>query len=85
MKLPLIRTLSEKFDEDYLLETVEVLEVISEIPSLKDQEIEVIGELISNTLGAIEVIAIIRDSKGAKDAKAASAEFMKRVLSSIDK
>ena len=43
MKLPLIRTLSEKFDEDYLLETVEVLEVISEIPSLKDEEIEVIG------------------------------------------
>ena len=84
MKLPLIRTLSEKFDEDYLLETVEVLEVISEIPSLKDQEMEVIGELISNTLGAIEVIAIIRASKGAKDAKAASAEFMKRVLGSID-
>ena len=84
MKLPLIRTLSEKFDEDYLLETVEVLELISEIPSLKDQEMEVIGELISNTLGAIEVIAIIRDSKGAKDAKTASAEFMKRVLGSID-
>ena len=84
MKLPLIRTLSEKFDEDYLLETVEVLEVISEIPSLKDEEIEVIGELISNTLGAIEVITIIRDSKGTKDAKAASAEFMKRVLGSID-
>jgi len=84
MKLPLIRTLSEKFDEDYLLETVEVLEVISEIPSLKDEEIEVIGELISNTLGAIEVIGIIRDSKGTKDAKAASAEFMKRVLGSID-
>jgi hypothetical protein len=84
MKLPLIRTLSEKFDEDYLLETVEVLEVISEIPSLKDEEMEVIGELISNTLGAIEVITIIRDSKGTKDAKAASAEFMKRVLGSID-
>ena len=85
MKLPLIRTLSEKFDEDYLLETVDVLEAISEIPSLKDEEIEVIGELISNTLGAIEVIGIIRDSKGTKDAKAASAEFMKRVLGSIDK
>tara|TARA_Y100000389_G_C17455774_1_gene518054 strand:- start:2287 stop:2544 length:258 start_codon:yes stop_codon:yes gene_type:complete len=85
MKLPLIRTLSEKFDEDYLLETVEVLEVISETPSLKDEDIEVIGELISNTLAAIEVIEIIRDSKGAKDAKAASTEFMKRVLGSIGK
>jgi hypothetical protein len=56
MKLPLIKTLSERFDEDYLLETIEVLEALAEVPSLKDKELEVIGELISNTLGALEVI-----------------------------
>jgi ribosomal protein L10 len=66
MKLPLIKTLSERFDEDYLLETIEVLEALAEVPSLKDKELEVIGELISNTLGAVEVIGIMRDSNGKK-------------------
>lgn len=51
MKLPLIKTLSERFDEDYLLETIEVLEALADVPTLKDKELEVIGELISNTLG----------------------------------
>ena len=84
MKLPLIKTLSERFDEDYLLETIEVLEALAEAPSIKDKELEVIGELISNTLGAVEVIGIMRDSNGKKNAKEASSEFMKRVIGSID-
>ena len=84
MKLPIIKTLSERFDEDYLLETIEVLEALAEIPSLKESELEVIGELISNILGAVEVISIIRESNGEKDARTASSEFMKRVLGSID-
>jgi hypothetical protein len=54
------------------------------VPSLKDKELEVIGELISNTLGAVEVIGIMRDSNGKKNAKEASSEFMKRVIGSID-
>lgn len=66
MKLPLIKTLSERFDEDYLLETIEVLEALADVPTLKDKELEVIGELISNTLGAVEVIGIMRDSNGKK-------------------
>jgi hypothetical protein len=38
------------------LKTIEVLEVtMTEIPSLKDEELDVIGELISNMYGALEV------------------------------
>jgi hypothetical protein len=77
--------LAENFDEDYLLETVEVLESLSEARGLKDEELEVIGELISNSLGAIEVINIVRDSDGKTDVRTAASDFMKRVLGSIDK
>ncbi|MGB1032692.1 MAG: SprB repeat-containing protein, partial [Flavobacteriales bacterium] len=40
---------------DYVLETIETLEALTEVPSLKDEELDVIGELISNMYGAIEV------------------------------
>jgi len=85
MKLPIIKHLAENFDEDYLLETVEVLESLSEARGLKDEELEVIGELISNSLGAIEVINIVRDSDGKTDVRTGASDFMKRVLGSIDK
>ena len=58
MKLPVIKQLSqfiEENDEDYLIETIETLEYLTEVPSLKDEELDMIGELISNMYGAIEV------------------------------
>jgi hypothetical protein len=58
---------------------------LSEARGLKDEELEVIGELISNSLGAIEVLNIVRDSEGKIDVRTAAADFMKRVLGSIDK
>ena len=85
MKLPVIKHLTqfiEDNDQDYLIETIEVLENLCEIPSLKDEELEVIGELISNSYGALEVHKMIKDGK---DKKTALNEFMKRVLGSIDK
>ena len=60
MKLPLIKhlqTFIENNDEDYLVETIEVLEDLTEVPSLKDEELDVLGELISNMYGALEVHA----------------------------
>ena len=48
MKLPIIKHLTnfiEENDEDYLIEAMEVLESMIEIPSLKDEELDVIGEL----------------------------------------
>ena len=64
-----------------MLETVETLEAITEVPSLKDDELDVIGELLSNLYGAVEVQKEIQDGKSQKEALNG---FMKRVLSSID-
>lgn len=85
MKLPVIKHLTqfiEDNDQDYLIETIEVLEALTEIPSLKDEELDVIGELISNMYGALEVNKMV---KGGMDKKEALNGFMKRVLGSIDK
>ena len=85
MKLPVIKHLTqfiEANDEDYIVETLETLESITEIPSLKDEELDVIGELISNMYGSLEVHKMIKSGTPEKDALNA---FMKRVLGSIDK
>lgn len=84
MKLPVIKHLTdfiEKNDEDFLIETIETLEVLTELPSLKDEELDVIGELISNMYGALEVHKAIKQGKSKKDALNG---FMQRVVGSID-
>lgn len=85
MKLPVIKHLTqfiEDNDQDYIIETIEVLEALTEVSSLKDEELDVIGELISNMYGALEVNKMVKEGK---DKKAALNDFMKRVLGSIDK
>lgn len=85
MKLPVIKqavSFIEKNDEDYVLETIEVLENISEASGLKDEELNVIGELLSNLYGAIEVA---KEVKKGTPQKEALNNFMKRVLGSIDR
>ncbi|WP_303315262.1 hypothetical protein Q4Q34_15820 [Flavivirga abyssicola] len=85
MKLPVIKHLTqfiEDNDEDFVIETIETLEALTEVPSLKDEELDVIGELISNMYGAVEVNKMIKDGTGKKEALNS---FMKRVLGSIDK
>ncbi|MCA0931117.1 hypothetical protein LCM02_01560 [Lutimonas saemankumensis] len=84
MKIPIIKQIStfiENNDEDYIVETIEVLEDLTEVSSLKDEELDVIGELISNMYGALEVHAEVK--KGTPRKKALNG-FMKRVLGSID-
>lgn len=84
MKLPVIKHLTqfiEENDQDYIVETIEVLEALTEIPSLKDEELDVIGELISNMYGALEVHRSIKEGV---DKKVALNNFMNRVLGSID-
>lgn len=86
MKLPIIKHLTnfiEENDEDYLIEAMEVLESMIEIPSLKDEELDVIGELLSNLSGALEVKNKMR-TEGLSQ-KDALNDFMKRVTGSIDK
>ena len=85
MKLPVIKHLTEfigQNDEDFVLETIETLESITEVSSLKDEELDVIGELISNMYGALEVNKAIKEGQGKKEALNG---FMQRVLGSIDK
>ncbi len=85
MKLPVIKHLTqfiEENDSDYITETIEVLEALTEVPSLNDEELDVIGELISNMYGALEVHKMVKEGK---DKKEALNDFMKRVLGSIDK
>jgi|TARA_B110000238_G_scaffold201158_1_gene255356 hypothetical protein len=85
MKLPIIKHLThfiEENDQDYVLETIETLEALTEVSSLKDEELDVIGELISNLYGAVEVDKMIKEGTPKKEALNA---FMKRVLGAIDK
>jgi hypothetical protein len=84
MRLPIIKHLVqfiEDNDSDYIEETISVLEDLTENPNIKDEEIDVIGELLSNLYGAVEVNeAIINGSKQ----KEALNEFMKRVQDSVN-
>lgn len=85
MKLPVIKHLTqfiEENDQDYVNETIEVLEALCEVSSLKDEELDVIAELISNMYGAVEVDKMI---KAGTPKKEALNTFMQRVLGSIDK
>ena len=85
MKLPVIKHLTQFIadnDEDYIVETIETLEDLTEVPSLKDEELDVIGELISNMYGALEVNKM---TKAGTPQKEALNSFMQRVLGSIDK
>ena len=85
MKLPVIKHLTqfiEENDEDFIIETIETLEGLTELSSLKDEELDVIGELISNMYGALEVHKMVKEGTPKKEALNA---FMSRVLGSIDK
>jgi len=84
MKLPVIKHLVEfigQNDVDFVLETIQTLESLTEIPSLKDDELDLIGELLSNLYGAVEVDRLVKVGTPQKEALNG---FMKRVLGSID-
>lgn len=85
MKLPVIKHLTNfinENDEDYIVETIETLEALTEVSSLKDEELDVIGELISNMYGALEVHKSIKSGIPQKEALNS---FMQRVMGAIDK
>ena len=85
IKLPIIKHLTEfiqENDEDFVVEAAETLESLTEVASLKEEELDVIGELISNMYGALEVNKKIQEGVAPKQALN---YFMKRVLGSIDK
>ena len=84
MRLPLIRHISEFIknnDKDYIEETLEVLEHLTEFEGLSENELDSLGEIISNLYGAIEVEKSVEEGISQKDALN---EFMKRVQKSIE-
>ena len=84
MRLPLIKHIVsyiQENDEDFVIETIETLENLIEAPGLKDEELDVIGELLSNYSGALEVHNEIKSGSTQRDALN---NFMKRVTGSID-
>jgi hypothetical protein len=84
MRLPIIKhivSFIEENDEDYVVETIETLENLIDAPGLKDEELDVIGELLSNFSGAVEVHKEIKNGTPKRDALN---NFMKRVSGSID-
>lgn len=84
MRLPVIKHVVEfieKNDEDYIVESMELLEDLIEAKGIKDEELDVIGELLSNFSGALEVN---KDIKSGTPKKEALNAFMKRVMGSID-
>lgn len=84
MRLPIIKhTLGfiKENDEDYIHETLEVLEHFADARGIKDEELDVIGELVSNLYGALEVHREIKNGTPEKDALNA---FMKRVQAAIE-
>ncbi len=84
MKLPVIKHMVgfiEENDEDYVVETLETLEHLVDAPGLSDEELDVIGELLSNFSGALEVHKEIANGK---EKRKALNEFMQRVMGSID-
>ena len=84
MRLPLIKHIVdfiEQNDADYIEETISVLEHLTESSNIRDEEIDAIGELLSNLYGAIEVQ---KEIDGGIERKEALNAFMKRVQGSID-
>ncbi|MGB7786423.1 MAG: hypothetical protein WBL27_10005 [Salinimicrobium sp.] len=82
MKLPVIRHLQKNHEQEKLESTLEVLESFCEHRSVSEQEMDVVGELISNICGALEVQKMIDDGMAERDA---ANNFMQKVLGSIDK
>ena len=81
MRLPVIKHLSnliDEYDKDYIEETLVVLESIIDARGIKEEELDVIGELISNLEGSLEVKKLI--DKGMSQKEALNT-FMKRVTS----
>ena len=84
MRLPIIKhalSFIQENDADYIEECIQVLEHLTESSNIKDEEIDVIGELLSNLYGAIEVNEAMVNGENQKDALNG---FMKRVQGSID-
>ena len=85
MRLPVIRSFTEFIEQhgtEKVEAAIEVLEHTAEMRGMKDEELEAVGEIISNLIGALQVTEDVKSGTSRSDALN---NFMKRVLGSIDK
>jgi hypothetical protein len=82
MKIPVIRQLFQNNTTEDLEATLNVLEGFCEFRGVHDEEIDVVGELITNICGALEVHNSVKAGALEKDALNA---FGQKVMGSIDK
>ena len=68
MKLPVIKHFQKNNDVQKLEHTIEVLESFTEHRSVKEEEMDVVGELITNIAGAIEMDKMVKEGMSEKDA-----------------
>lgn len=81
MKIPAIRHIYKTCSTENINKTISVLEAYSEFRSIKEEELDVVGELITNLCGALEVHQMV--SEGLSEIDAVNG-FSKKVLGSID-
>lgn len=84
MRLPVIKHVVdfiEENDEDWVVEAIELLEHLAESKGIKDEELAVIGELLSNLYGSLEVMREVCNGIPHKEALNG---FMQRVVGSIN-
>lgn len=82
MKLPVIRQFYQNQSAENLEATLEVLESFSEFRGVSEEDLNVVGEIITNICGALEVHAAVNDGATEKDALNG---FAQKVMGSIDK
>ena len=82
MKIPVIRQLFQNNTPEDLETTLNVLEAFCEFRGVHEAEVDVVGELITNICGALEVHANVNAGAVEKDALNA---FSQKVMGSIDK
>ena len=82
MKIPIIKQLFQNNSPENLTSTLEVLESFCEFRGVNETEIDVVGEMITNICGALEVYQMVKDGAAEKDALNT---FGKRVIGSIDR
>ncbi len=78
MKLPIIRNILDNNTNVEIESTLNVLENLIDARGLKEEDLDTIGEVLSNLEGALEVGKLIDEGSTQKDALNS---FMKRVIS----
>lgn len=82
MKLPIIRQFYQSQTPDNLEKALEVLESFSEFRGTKEEDLNVVGEMITDICGALEVHGNVKNGMSEKDALNS---FAQKVMGSIDR